>query len=156
MKVTIVIPWFGPWPTWFGYFLQSCAWNRNFEWLLVSDAPAPSPAPVNVRFLTMPLNEFSKYISSKLKLSIRLKNPYKICDLKPAFGEIFSGQLSDAQYWGYSDLDLVYGNINTFVGSLLEQSVDIIGVRDEYLPGHFTLYRNTSENNSIFRTSPAY
>ena len=60
------------------------------------------------------LREYAKDLQIKLKgmLNINLRSPYKLCDLKPAYGYIFNNLLKDFDYWGYSDLDLLFGNLD--------------------------------------------
>ena len=40
-SVLILIPWFGPWPPWMRFFLESCRWNSTINWLLIGDAEPP-------------------------------------------------------------------------------------------------------------------
>src|SRR6516165_8508611 len=36
-SVLILIPWFGPWPPWMRFFIESCRWNSTINWLLIGD-----------------------------------------------------------------------------------------------------------------------
>jgi hypothetical protein len=151
MKILIIIPWFGPWPGWYPYFLQSCRWNREVDWMLVTDNHISSDVPSNVHPIVLSLDEFSEFLSIKLKLQIKLGNPYKICDLRPAFGDIFARELKDYAYWGYSDIDVIYGNIMSLIDPFLLKAPDVIGVREEYLAGHFALFRNTRVMREMYK-----
>lgn len=154
MKVLILIPYFGTWPAWMEYFMASCRTNPGFNWIIFSDAPKPAELPENVRFKACSLPEFNKLASSTLDLEINIDNPYKICDLRPAFGVIFSKYLKDAEFWGYSDLDLVYGNLESFLGPEILENHDLISSRKEYFAGHFAIYRNTKKVNELYTMSP--
>ncbi len=156
MKVVILIPYFGNWPAWMDYFLVSCEKNPSYNWIIFSDNPNPANTPDNVVIESFSLSEFNKMASTELGLDIHIRNPYKICDLRPAFGVIFSKFLKDADFWAYSDLDLVYGNIDRFLSQEIFENHDIITSRKEYLAGHFTLYRNDKIVNELYKLSPLY
>ena len=42
---------------------------------------------------------------------ISLERPYKLCDYKPSYGEVFKDELAGYDFWGNCDIDLVWGNI---------------------------------------------
>jgi hypothetical protein len=156
MKILLIIPYFGKWPDWYEYFIQSCGENSSISWLLYSDCKELEHYPANVNYVHGTISDFNQLASKKLNLNINIQNPYKICDLRPAFGKIFEDFLDYSDFWGYSDLDLIYGNIENFLTDQILQSFDIISSREEYLPGHFTLFRNMEKINRLYQKCPVY
>lgn len=156
MKTLIIIPYFGIWPSWKEYFLKSCAHNPSIHWLLYTDAEVPADCPGNIRFESKILRDFNNLSSNKLDLRIDIKHPYKICDLRPAFGNIFSEYLDDYDFWGYADLDLIFGDISSFLPDELLKIHDVISVREDYLTGHFAIYRNNPLINNLYTKSAGY
>ncbi len=156
MKNLLIIPYFGKWPDWFEYFLQSCNENPSIFWLLYSDCEKPHNYPSNINYVYATLSDFNHLASKKLNLNVNIQNPYKICDLRPAFGKIFEDFLDVSDFWGYSDLDLIYGNIEYFLTDQILESFDIISSREDYLAGHFTLFRNTEKINRLYQKCPVY
>ncbi len=156
MKILVIIVHFGPWPPWINFFLQSCSWNRKIDWLLVSDQKRPEELPPNMQFFPSGLEAFGEKIGDCFGFPVRLVNPYKICDYRPAFGEIFSDHLQGYDYWGYSDLDLIYGSIRTFIEKPLKERADVIGVRKKYLAGHFVLLKNDPGILALYKQYPGY
>ncbi len=150
MKVLIIIPYFGDWPPWFSYFLQTCEANPAFSWLIFSNCKKPNINLANVRIIQNNLSQFNQLASQKLKLEINIQNPYKICDLRPSFGKIFEDFTKGYDFWGYSDLDLFYGNLQHFLTTDILNSYDLISVRKNYFSGHFALYRNTNIVNALY------
>jgi hypothetical protein len=76
-----------------------------------------------------------------------LDAPYKLCDYKPTYGYVFADYISQYDYWGYCDVDMIFGNLRHFL------TEDIIGRYDKYYKlGHLTLFHNDSENNTAFMT----
>ena len=40
------------------------------------------------------------------ELPVDLKRAYKICDIKSAFGDIFSEEVKNYDFWGHCDMDV--------------------------------------------------
>lgn len=77
---------------------------------------------------------------------IALNNPYKICDFKPAFGEIFQNEIKCYDFWGHCDTDLIFGDIRHFISDEILTNYDRILAN-----GHLTLYRNTQVTNAMYK-----
>ncbi len=93
----------------------------------------------------MKFDECKKIIQNKFDFEVSLPNPKKLCDYKPAYGYIFSEYLSEYKFWGYCDLDLIFGDLDSFI------SIDMLEKYDKlYNLGHLTIYRNTEEINTLF------
>lgn len=149
-SMCLILPFFGSWPPWLNHFLQTCRYNPTVDWLLYSDCERPDNLPANVRFVKAGLSDFNLLASRQLGMKISIDNPYKLCDLKPAYGVIFENFIRDHDFWGHTDLDIVYGNIRKFITNDLLQKHDIISTRKEYIAGHFTVFRNIHVVNSLY------
>ena len=150
MKVKMLMPYFGPWPTWFWLFLKTCQPNKRFEWAFFCDAEPPKVSPDNVSFTRMSLSEFNDIASSALELKTQILRPFKVCDFRPAFGHIFAGELQDTDYWGWGDIDVIYGNLDKLSHLLKKNSIDVMSARSQFISGQFCLLRNTSVVNSLY------
>jgi hypothetical protein len=93
--------------------------------------------PDNVSIVRMTFDEFTNNVQSKFDFQIDLSYPYKLCDFKPAYGYIFSEYIEGYEYWGYCDLDVVWGNLGKFIP---EEPYDKISHA-----GHLSLYRCSEE-----------
>lgn len=89
---------------------------------------------------------FQKHYDFPLSISA----PYKFCDFKPTYGEIFSEHLIGYDYWGHCDVDLIWGDIRKFVTDDVLTKYKRIFSR-----GHCSIYENSSEVNAFYRTLPA-
>lgn len=156
MKVIILVPFFGSLPPWFEYFLQSCSYNSTFTWHIFTNDERSWNSPPNIVITHFSLADFNNLASDKLKLNIKIANPYKICDFKPAFGLIFNDYIKEYDFWGYSDLDLIYGNIDHFIHDDLLRNHEIVSVREEHIAGHFALLRYNNRIITLFYRSPCY
>jgi len=145
MKVLIIIPYFGKLPNYFPLWLKTAKFNSSFNWLLFLDDKTPYEYPSNVFCEYTDFTFMKNIISSKFDFSINLDSPYKLCDFRPSYGFIFKNYIKDYDFWGYGDLDLLYGNLSKFI------TKDILTKYDRVLPnGHLSLYRNNSMMNEAF------
>jgi hypothetical protein len=153
-RITLIVPYFGPWPNWIDFFLKSCSWNPTIKWLIYSDNTIPDLLPENVRIIKTSITELSFLISKILGIIPQIQHPYKLVDFKPAYGLLFNEDLLNSDFWGYCDLDLVFGKINSFITDDILEKYDVISPGKDFIPGHFALFRNTEKINTLFMNSP--
>ena len=146
MKTTcFIIPYFGPLPNTFPVWLRTCAENPEYDWLIVTDDHSTYEYPVNIHVQYTTFDAFVGRVQSHFDFPIALKYPYKICDFRAAFGEIFAEELREYRFWGHCDLDQYFGKINHFITEEILSSYDKI-----LCLGHFTLFRNSPEINRMY------
>jgi len=155
-RIGIIICYFGQWPFWFPYFIESCNNNNNIDWLIFNDNMDISPKYPNIRFYKMNLNKFNQLAQQKICLEINIQTPYKLCDLKPLFGKIFEDYLLDYTFWGYGDIDVIFGQIKEFIPDKILQNYDIISTYKGFLSGPFCLFRNETKINELYKYSRNY
>lgn len=143
-SVKIVIPYFGKFPDSIGPFLESCRRNPEFQWLFFTDDVLKN-VPCNVQVINCTLQDVKKKLETAVGFSISLEKPYKLCDFRPAFGLAFSEYLRDVDFWGWGDIDLVYGNLSMFITESVLEQYDKV-----YPCGHLSLIRNVDEINKAF------
>lgn len=157
-SICIIVVYFGGWPIYFDLFLNSCANNPDIEFLFFSDCGITKKMYIlpNCRYYHLTLKDFNQLASERLKLNIKIDSPYKICDLRPSYGEIFNGYISGFDFWGNSDIDLVYGQIRKFFTNDVLQKYDALFVRKEYTTGSLFLMKNKPKMNALYKQSPDY
>lgn len=146
-KCCYIIPYFGKLPDSFSVFLKTCKWNPDFNWLIFTDDAREFEYPENVKKVSMSFEELQSLVKSKFDFPVMLDRPYKLCDLKPAYGYIFEEYIKDYLFWGHCDIDTIMGRLNNFITSDLLEKYDKL-----FCLGHMILYRNTHENNRVFMT----
>lgn len=145
MKIAIIIPYFGKLPNYFPLFLKSAEFNRNIDFIFYTDQEIKSESP-NIIVKNVTFLDLKSKIESLFDFEISLEGPYKLCDYRPAFGEIFSSDLLNYDFWGHCDVDMILGDIKTYVNDNILDEYDKVF---EY--GHLCLYRNDSKINSLYR-----
>lgn len=154
-RICLVLPYFGRWPFWMSFFLLSCRHNATIDWLLISDAECPSDLPKNVKFKSISYQGYLEFVQQRLGVSFAPERPYKLCDLKPMYGFLHAEELMSYQFWGFCDLDVIFGDLRSFLTPSVLQH-DIVATHSTRLSGHFSLLRNTPDLCEAFRRVPRW
>ena len=144
----------GPLPGYFPYFIASCKKNPSVRFVIVNDSIDKSILIENVQYIKMSMNELSTVFSEKLSAEFSLTNAWKINEFKPCFGLVFNDLLVNYDFWGWCDIDIIWGNLRTFLTENLLTDYDVITSKLNWTAGHFTLFRNTQSINSLFLNNP--
>jgi len=154
-RILIIIVWFGAWPEWIRCFLESCRWNPTVDWLIIGDPPPLDDMPPNVRLLTTSFADFRNRVSSHLGIAPKWTAAYKVCDLRPCLGQIYAEEIAAYDYWGFGDLDVIYGDIRRFYTPEVLRH-DLISTHETRVSGHLVLLRNTPRINEAFKSIPRW
>lgn len=144
-RICFLVVWFGEFPKWLPWFLLSCRGARGISWLIFSDQQYPAEHGSNVQFVRLNKLDFDKAVSIATGLDFRLSYGYKLCDIKPAYGHIFSEYIGDFDYWGYTDLDVIIGAPYALISDAIDANPDVITASFRFLVGHFTLIKNCED-----------
>ena len=144
-KCCFIILYFGKLPRFFEIFSKTCSYNKEYKWLIFTDDNENYKIPENIEIIKCSFGDIVKKIQSKFDFEISLKEPYKLCDYKPAFGYIFEDYIKDYLFWGYCDLDTIMGKLNNFLTDKILNQYDKI-----FCLGHMELFKNNYNNNRLF------
>ncbi|MBR6962966.1 MAG: hypothetical protein IKH86_04955 [Prevotella sp.] len=145
-KFAFILPYIGKLPDWFQLWLNSCARNPMIDWLLFTDDHSLLVYPENVKVSYCSFDELKVLFQKNFEFSISLQHPYRFCDYKPAYGEIFKEFISGYEFWGHCDPDLIWGNLGKW---LSEERIACYDRISHW--GHCSLYRNTKEMNTLYK-----
>ena len=156
-KIGIITYYLGDMPWYFSYFLHSCKYNPTIDFIILTDGIVErNNIPSNVFIHKISIDKFKNIAAKKLGFEVSVTHPYKLCDLKPAYGFLFPEILKSYDFWGHGDIDMVYGNIRDFMTDEILDNYDIISSRHDYVAGTFSLYKNTDQMNKLFMQSKDY
>lgn len=144
-KKIFIVPYFGKFPNYFQLVLNSCEKNSDFDWLIITDIENEYTYPKNVFILKKTFKEIKEMIQKKFDFEICLNTPHKFCDFKPVYGYIFQEYIRGYDFWGYCDIDIIFGKLSNFITDELLNKYEKL-----FVYGHMTLYKNTEENNKMF------
>ena len=142
--INIIIPYFGTFPNYFQLFLNSCKYNNTVDWTIITDNTEKYDYPNNVRVKKMSFLDVQLLIRSKFDFEVAIDSAYKLCDFRPAYGYIFDELIEVYDYWGYGDVDIIYGDIRKFI------TEDILSYDKVFTFGHLSLIKNTEDLNKLF------
>lgn len=148
-SIALIIPYFGKFDSIFNLWIESCKLNSSIDFIIVTDIAYKYNVPTNVRFVNSSFTELRNRIQSLYDFKISLETPYRLCNFKPAYGEIFEDLIKEYDYWGFCDVDLIWGNLRKFLP--ISKEYDKIGTY-----GHLMMIKNTYENNRLYRYKDAY
>ena len=156
-KLAVIVVYFGKFPKYMHYFLQSASYNRELNFKIFTDDDYSCYASYeNVEFIAMNLVVFNELVSKKMKFTVAIKNSYKLCDFKPMYGFIFNDYISIYSHWAHCDVDIIFGNIANYLIRNSLYDYDIVSSHGLYISGAFTMYKNTEYVNNIFTLSKDY
>jgi len=144
----VIIPYFGKFKPSADLFFESCRRNPKIDWIIFSDNDfgLSHISESNIHYHHMKFSDFLRRTERKLNTTLSWDRPYKLCDLKPFYGAIFDDYLVDYSYWGYGDMDVIYGDVSGFLTKIHASDYDKINWM-----GHLTFIRNTERCvNAVF------
>ncbi|MFT8384157.1 MAG: DUF6625 family protein [Lacticaseibacillus paracasei] len=146
-RITLLLPFFGKkFPENFPVLLNSLQNNSKVKFVILTDINFSAIDNIsNVQFVKTSLPALNHKIDLMLGYQARLVNPYKLVDFKPTYGVLFNEYIKDSEWWGYFDMDVVFGNISNFLTDDLLNSYDRV-----FTHGHLTLYRNNELVNNLW------
>jgi hypothetical protein len=146
----------GVWPLEMPAFLISCKHNPTIDWKIVTNLEPPKDSPDNVQFIKVELEELFDRFRAKVGKDLPFTNLKKMGDVKATYGIIFDDIFEGYDYWGLCDMDIIWGDIRSFITEALLDEYDIISSREGWMSGHFTLYRNIPGVADICRHVPEF
>lgn len=148
-RVAFIVPYLGPWPRWAELFFISVSWNPMIEVLLLCETPPPFSLPDNVRCRPITREELLHRLNSVTGLGIRSISGHKLCDFRPFFGLAFGDLLGGFMYWGFCDIDMMFGDLSRLLARELDAGFDVFSAHDRQVVGHFAVLRNEEKTNQI-------
>ena len=141
-KIVIIFPYFGTLPPQYKMWRASVLRNQTVDFMFFTDADV-EPAN-NILVYKMQFEVFRQIVQKAFDFPIVLDRPYKLCEYKQAYGYILHNYIKNYDFWGFGDLDLVYGDIRAFLTDSILEYKFLLGW------GHLTLLRNDEDANTYF------
>lgn len=144
-SIIVIVCYFGMLPDYFDLWLKSCGKNKDVDFILFTDQNI-NKSMENIRIENKRLSDMKTLFEKKLGMNIILDEPYKLCDFRPAYGEIFKEYLIGYDFWGHCDIDQIFGDIRFFLKDEVLEKYDRI-----FYLGHLSLYKNKEYINSAYK-----
>lgn len=148
-RIVIIFPYFGTLPVQYKMWRESALYNPTVDFMFFTDADVEPAENIIVHKLLF--NEFQQIVQKAFDFPVVLDRPYKLCEYKQAYGFILQDYIKEYDYWGFGDLDLVYGDIRAFITEETLNYKFLLGW------GHLTLLKNCEDCNTYFmKEIPGY
>lgn len=148
-RVAFLVPYLGVWPRWCRLFFESCRTNPEVAIIVLCESPPPFPLPANVHVVSMRRSEIIGRLEKVTGLNLGNLHGHKLSDLKPFYGLAFADMLEKYQFWGFCDIDMMFGNLEKLFTDEFFDSIDVFSSHNEMIVGHFTVLRNTPAVNRL-------
>ena len=142
----IIIPYFGKFNDFFPFFLSSCGYNDDYTFFIFTDDRSKFNYPKNCKVTYLDFDEFVKVMQKHFDFNISLETPYKLCDFKPTYGDVFYELIKSFDYWGFCDVDLIFGKLSHFYTDDLLSKYDRVSDA-----GHFSLFKNNQTMRKAYK-----
>ena len=144
-RALVIAAWFGPLPPHFSLWAESCGANSQFDFLLVTDqCVAAEFIPANLQINNRPFGAIMDVFSHHTEMKLTFANPYKLCDFKPLY-HLLAGDLAAYNYWGFCDLDVIFGDLSLVTKGRLGRYDMLLG------EGHLRFLRNCASVKNAWR-----
>ena len=141
-KIVIIFPYFGNLPPQYRAWRATALCNPSIDFMFFTDADV-DPAE-NIIIHKMQFSAFQQIVQKAFDFQITLNRPYKLCEYKQSYGYILQDYIKDYDFWGFGDLDLVYGDLRFFF------TEDVLSHKFLLGWGHLTLLHNDEDTNTYF------
>lgn len=145
-KKVFVVPYFGEFPNYIQLWIDSCGRNKGFTWLILTDCKTDNLKTYdNTIFFETSLEKVKQVFEKKLHRKVAIESPYKLCDFRVFYWLLIEEYSIKYDFWGYCDIDLIFGNLSTFLYEDLFFTYDRI-----YINGHLSLMKDTVFSKYMF------
>jgi hypothetical protein len=149
-SIIIVIAYFGKFPEWSALYFETLKRNSTINFIFYTDNLKPDMDAPNVIFKTMCFEEYKNKVSTTLGFTFNPMSAYKLCDLRPLMGVIHHEDIKGVDFFGWADMDLLFGDIRSFYTQEVLRDHDVFSSHAHIVSGHLALFRNTKKHRRMF------
>lgn len=143
-SIAVIVTWFGPLPQYFPAWLKSAENNPTVDFYCFFDHEFSSTAS-NIHIIKTTMQNEIDRISRAIGEKIDISNAYKFCDLRPFFGLGYQEYIESYAFWGYCDIDMVFGDLRHFLTDEILSQYDRF-----YEYGYLSVFRNNDQMNHLY------
>ena len=143
-KIAIIVVYLGEFPRLFDLTKKTAKFNKDYDWLIFNDQYKDEFIDGNLRFIPSSLDDVNIRLFHALGGGVAINRPQKLADVKPLFGKMYAEYLEQYEWFGWSDLDVIYGNFNNYINDEVLDKNEFIGYISKTLFGPFALFKKSS------------
>ncbi len=151
-SITLLVPFFGYFPEWAPFYFETIRRNPTIRFIFYTDCDTtPYESISNITFRKTTFEEYIENVRRVSGVNFRPANPYKLCDLRPLYPIIHFNDIRDADFYGWTDMDVLYGDIRSFYTDNILSTYDVISTHATRVSGHLALFRNLPKYRNLYR-----
>lgn len=161
LKKTFVITMFGSSFSWIHEFIDHVQHLGQYGWEWKIFTPNKDvQTKGNVEIIDMSTSQFVDLCERTLGVRPNLyitddgRPSVHVTDFYVASGVIFADWLKETDYWGITNLDVVYGRLDHFIPDDILSKIDVMTDETGSFNGVFSLLRNREDINNLFKEIP--
>jgi hypothetical protein len=150
---------------------ESMRWNPMVDFIIIYVVPSPEANSTdylrataaqlqvtNLHIVPLSLSEWNARVKDRLGIDVNFTAEwyYKLCDYKPTLAHMFPEWVSEDKYayWGYGDLDVIWGNFSRYSYWFQDLKIVISGWCGT--TGAAAFLKNTEELRTVFKTKKMF
>ncbi len=150
--IALIIPYFGIFPEWAPLYFETIRRNSSIDFLFYTDCDfTPYQHISNCIFRKIAFEDYLQNVRVMANIEFNPANAYKICDLRPLFPVVHYQDIKDYDFYGWTDMDILFGNILSFYTEEQLHRYDVLSTHSVRVSGHFALFRNTKANRNLYQ-----
>lgn len=149
-KVGVLIPYFGKFPEWSDLYFETLKRNKTIDFIFFTDCDTEKYEADNLIFHKISFADYIKSVNRKIEVRFEPENAYKLCDLRPLYGTIHRDVFEKYDFYGWTDMDILFGDIRSFYTDEILEKYDVISAHEVRISGHLALFRNTEKNRRMY------
>lgn len=150
-SIILLIPYFGAFPEWAPLYFETLRKNSTIHFLFYTDCDTNGFEAPNISFKKIAFEDYLRFVNEKLSVPFSPANYYKLCDLRPFFGLVHYDDIKDFEFFGWTDMDILFGDIRSFYTNDVLSKFDVLSTHQIRISGHLALFRNTAKNRKMYK-----
>lgn len=149
IKKCLINVYYGKLPQYFKLWALSASLNKKTDFLIFTDNNKIGIYCKNFNNIIvtfLPKQQFLEKCSKVFGFVPSLKKPYKLCDFKLAYGDIFKHEIRNYNFWGFFDFDTILGDIDSFLPNSIFLKYENISTY-----GHLSFLRNNNKMITLYK-----
>lgn len=150
-SIALIIPYFGEFPEWTPLFFETIRRNPTIDFHFFTDCKYDKSIPDNAIMHHLSFDKYVKHANSFIDFDFAPPNAYKLCDLRPLFGLIHFDVIKDYDFYGWTDMDILFGDIRSFYTADILNGYEILSTHAHTISGHLALFKNKKQHREQFK-----
>lgn len=153
-NILLIQVWIGKIPDYFWFHYETTKNLKGFDFLFYTDQKDLKIDSANYKVKYIDKEIIQTKINDVLGQEIQIKNNKKISDLKSSYGDIFKEDLDGYDFFGFYDIDTLFGDINSWISDYLDE-YEIISFGDSVfhnrISGPFIIMKNSQKMRELYK-----